>query len=276
VRYTSGEETVEYVQRSRWVLVGREALPGLISLLVLLITFLVPSTGPLSRGLWVLWMNLLYVSVPALAIWMFLVWLDYADDVYILTTKRIIEVERSFWVFPKQRRDIEYKNIKETKLKVPGLIGIVLNIGHVSVEAQGTKSAIVFSYVGDPYRIQNRIEEIKSHDERVKKIKDENERKEQLHLWFAKVFEYVENKEEPTSEVPTSKVPDLKGKDFPTALVEAEEGELEVAIFGEAVESGEVAPGCVLWQNPLPGTIMVKGSTIEVVLCKRPSLVEEF
>jgi membrane protein YdbS with pleckstrin-like domain len=60
VHYTSGEQTVKYVQRSRWVLLVREALPITLALLVLLITFIVPSIGVLSSELWRAWQYLLY------------------------------------------------------------------------------------------------------------------------------------------------------------------------------------------------------------------------
>jgi PH (Pleckstrin Homology) domain-containing protein/PASTA domain-containing protein len=266
VRYTSGEQTVKYVQRSRWVLLAREALPSLLSLLVLVITFIVPATGTLSSIMWKTWLFLLYFAVPLLALWMLIVWINYVDDVYILTSKRIIDIERSFVIFSQKRIEIEYKNIKDIKVEVPGLIGIVLNIGTVKVETPGTNPDIIFDNVDDPFKLQDKIGSIKSFGDEAKKVKDENDRKKDMDKWFSMVLADVQ------STVETRGVPDLRGKDLSTAMAIAQEYELDVTINPDVMETTEVPPGCVFVQNPPRGTVMHKGSTIEVMLGKKPGL----
>ncbi|HZT99423.1 MAG TPA: PH domain-containing protein [Ktedonobacteraceae bacterium] len=266
VRYTSGEQTVKYVQRSRWVLLAREALPILLFVLVLVVTFIVPNTGTLSGGLWRVWQYLLYFAVPGLFLWAAIIWINYVDDVYILTSKRIIDIERSYVIFSQKRIEIEYKNIKDIKVKVPGLLGIILNIGTVSVETPGTNPDIIFDYVHDPFKLQDKINEIKDFGEKAKKIKDENEQKQNLDKWFSMVLADVQ------STVETRGVPDLRGKDLSAAIAIAQEYELDVTINPDVMETTEVPPGCVFVQNPPRGTIMHKGSTIEVMLGKKPVL----
>jgi membrane protein YdbS with pleckstrin-like domain len=194
VRYTSGEQTVKYVQRSRWVLLAREAVPIMLSLLVLVVTFIVvPDTGSLSSGLGRLWLYLLYFAVPILAIWMVIIWTNYVDDVYILTSKRIIDIERSYVIFSQKRIEIEYKNIKDIKVKVPGLIGIILNIGTVYVETPGTNPDIIFDNVYDPFKLQDKINQIKNFGDEAKKAKDGNDEKKRLDEWFSKVLADVQS-----------------------------------------------------------------------------------
>ncbi len=262
VRYTSGEQTVKYVQRSRWVLLWREALPILLSLVVLMVTFIMPNTGVLSGGLWRVWGYLLYVAVPFLLIWAAIIWINYVDDVYILTSKRIIDIERSYVIFSQKRIEVEYKSIKETKVEVPGLLGILLNIGTVKVETPGTNPDIIFEYVPNPFELKDKINEIKEFGEKFKKVKDENEQKKNLDKWFSTIL----------ADVASRGVPDLRGKDLPTAIAIAQEYELEVTINPDVMETTEVPPGCVFVQNPPRGTVMHKGSTIEVMLSKKPAL----
>jgi membrane protein YdbS with pleckstrin-like domain len=266
VHYTSGEQTVKYVQRSRWVLLVREALPIALSLLVLLITFILPSTSTLSGLLWRAWQYLLYFVVPILGIWIFVVWANYVDDVYILTSKRIIDLERSFGVFGEERIEIEYKNIKDIQVKVAGPIEIILNIGTVSVETPGTNPDIIFQHVHDPIKLQDKINEIRDFQEKAKKIKDENEQKKTLDKWFSTVFSNFETE----ITVETRDVPDLKGKDLPTAIAIAGEYELDVAVLPEPTISTEVPVGRIAVQMPPKGTVMRKGSTIEVALSDGP------
>lgn len=266
VHYTSGEQTVKYVQRSRWVLLVREALPITLSLLVLLITFIVPSTGALSGPLWHAWQYLLYFLVPILGIWIFVVWANYVDDVYILTSKRIIDLERSFGVFGEERIEIEYKNIKDIQVKVSGPIEIILNIGTVTVETPGKNPDIIFQHVDDPFKLQDKINEIREFQEKAKKIKDENDQKKNMDRWFSTVF----SKFETEITVETRDVPDLKGKDLPTAIAIAQKQELDVSVLPDPLEIAGVPAGHIALQNPPTGTVMRKGSTIEVVLSGSP------
>src|SRR5947209_4084805 len=196
---------------------------------MLVITFIVPNTGALSGSLWRVWQYLLYFAVPFLLLWAAIIWINYVDDVYILTSKRIIDIERSYVIFSQKRIEIEYKNIKDIKVKVPGLLGIILNIGTIYVETPGTNPDIIFDNVDDPFKLQDKIGYIKNFGDEAKKAKDENEQKKNLDKWFSMVLADVQ------SIVENRVGPDLRGKDLSTAVAIAQEYEIDVTINPDAM-----------------------------------------
>jgi len=278
VRYTSGEYTVTYIQRSRYVLWRNLSLPTILLLMILTLAVAIPSMSTTENALWALqyWWIIMGLIVLVLSGWMALLYLDYVDDVYILSNKRIIQIDRNYFNLARigrtmtleSRIEIDYKNIRDSKVQVPNILQRVLNLGNVYVETPGKNPDIIFRTVGHPFEVLDKINAIKGHKEKEDKIKKENEEKKNLYRWFSNVVVKLEE---------TTKgrgAPDLRNKDLVAALSHAKELGLDVTVWGEAVPTTNVPPGSVIYQNPPPGTLMETGSTIEVVLSKKPSLVD--
>jgi Bacterial PH domain/PASTA domain len=254
VRYSWGEATVMYLQRSRYILVPRLALPVFILLALLPVAFI---GGPLLR---------LIIAMVTLALLVIigLIIIAYWDDIYILTTRRIIDIERKLIIFYEARAETEYKNIKDVRVEVPTVIHLMLNIGHLYIETPGSSPDIILRNISHPFFIQDKISFLKGYKEEADKIKAANERKEELTDWFSKVVTTLEKK------VQSAGAPDLQNLDFWSAAQRAGEFRLRVVVIGEATMNSSQPPGQVVQQIPLPGTLMVPGSEIQVVLSKRP------
>lgn len=263
VHYLSGEYTVKYIQRSRFVLYKRLMLPTLLIIGALSLGAIFPAFNLVGQPLASYWWFIVGLVVFSMLIWMALIYANYVDDVYILTNKRIIDIERRLSFLFEARSETEYKNIRDIKVKVPNVIERMLDIGDVFVETPGSSPDITLYSVDHPFVVQDTIYGIKGFKEKADKAEAEKKEKEQIYDWFGKVTSLMEKK------MQTNGVPNLQGKDIVTAMLQASEFNMNVVVKREVASPGE--PGTIIQQSPPPGTLMASGGEIHVFVSRRPT-----
>jgi len=270
VRYTSGEYTVKYIQRSRYVLYRQITIPILLLLGTLVLAVYAPSTSAsfTSSHLTQWWIGAGLFAILLLLI-IGALYINYADDVYILSNKRIIDIHRRF-IFLEESHELEYKNIKDIKVEIPNVVQHLFDIGDVSIGVAGSPAPpIKFKTIDHPSFIHEKILEIKNHGTKAEEVKKENDLKKELHTWFGNVI---------TNLVVTTPVikgaPNLENRDLIDAMEEASEQGFQVTVVGEEPSKPGMPPGRVIRQNPPPDTVIQPGGKIQVVLSRKASTSE--
>lgn len=268
VRYSSGEYTVKYIQRSQYVLLRNLLLPIVLLVLILPISVFVPPLLHMPAQLAQVWWMLAGTVVLGLIVSAGLVYMNYVDDVYILTNRRIIDIQRGLIFLYERRIETDYKNIKVIRVEVPSVIQRFLDIGNIYIETEGNNPDIVFSNVDHPFILQDEISGIKGHKDKEASAKKDQQEKKNMLVWFSTVVARLEE----TTRVRGA--PDLKHMDILDAMAYAQELGLDVIVSGEDVVMDEIEPGRVIRQSPPPGTMMEHGSKVEVVLSKRRFMID--
>jgi len=163
ITYIKDEETVGYIQRAKSVLVGKLLLPILI--LFLLLLGLIMSTAYFT-------FLEIYIAI-AILIWLFMIAyiiINYLDDVYILTNKRVIDINRQFLIFDAEHLSIAYGQIEGIQVLVGNRLYEALNVGKVIIETPGTNPNLVMRVVDDPFSIRDMIAALKESKEKKSEL----------------------------------------------------------------------------------------------------------
>jgi hypothetical protein len=193
LRYEEGD-TITW--RKHWVaLIGPSALPAL-------------STAIATGGaLALLYLDLIeWPSVLAaygLVLCLLLPWWmwrfdDWRNDVYQVTTSRIIDVERLPFYLREDRREASLGNIQNINLTIPGIIGRVLNYGSVTIETAGA-GAFTFDYVKDPRGVQAEIYSRMNTFQRLQSQEVAERHRTELLEWFS-VYDQLRDSASPAPE----------------------------------------------------------------------------
>jgi uncharacterized membrane protein YdbT with pleckstrin-like domain len=122
---------------------------------------------PPFNGLFVFLENLF-----AMITWVFffLLWIDYYFDVWIITNKRVVNVEQK-GLFNREVSELELERIQDITTDVKGIIPTFLNYGDVFVQTAGKTERFDFADVPDPYGIKDIIMNL----QKAKHLEENNE-----------------------------------------------------------------------------------------------------
>lgn len=86
----------------------------------------------------------------------FLVWMDWYLDVWILTEERIVDIEQ-MGLFGRNVAEFKLDRIQDVTVHAKGILETIFNYGDVRIQTAGEKEEFVFEQVPGPYAAKDII-----------------------------------------------------------------------------------------------------------------------
>lgn len=155
--------TITY-RKNIFVLIRYALLPLItLILLIALSTFILSSgsVGPVIIGL----LGLFLLANLAWLTWQIENW---RNDIFQLTDRYVIDIDREPFGFGESRKQAELVNVQNVHALRPGLLATIFNFGNVSIDTAGARADIVFESISNPSKIQSdifrRLEEVRQRE----------------------------------------------------------------------------------------------------------------
>jgi CRP-like cAMP-binding protein/uncharacterized membrane protein YdbT with pleckstrin-like domain len=137
------------------------------------------------------WLFLIVLFLSALAaLWFVYQYVDWRNDIYILTDDEVIDVERQLAIFPffffytESRRQASLTNVQYVDLKIPNPLAMILNYGNVIVQTAGAEGTLDFMWVSNPRNVHAEIlRRLTAFEERARE-REFQERWGDMPRWF--------------------------------------------------------------------------------------------
>jgi uncharacterized membrane protein YdbT with pleckstrin-like domain len=246
-----GESPIGVIYRHWSVLFLLSARSTLLVISSIFLTTFVTKIGISS-----LWPVTITAGIIGL-IWFGVVYLNFVDDAYLVTSRRIIDVERHYFVLQRTVQAIEYKNIQKVDEEVPTIWSRIFGTGTISINVSGQSAPLVLRNVPHPDVIVDLINRNREIARKRVEIREVNSRNLQMKDWFATVLNEL-----------IIGAPDLRGMPLEDALSHVQEQGLNPIIASESYLVPGVPAGIVISQIPMPGSRVLRGGDVSLILSR--------
>jgi uncharacterized membrane protein YdbT with pleckstrin-like domain len=245
------EVIVNYIYRHWFMLVRREILPALVIIGSLAVADVLANL--LGRPIWLVAVVGVFIGLA----YAFLVYLNYIDDIFILTTDRVVDIDRFLFFFFEGRKQADYTKVQDVQVDVNSLLARVLNYGDIIVETAGSLPNIEMTSIPNPFAVQDLI------FTRMNALKERD-------LARAANRQRLENRRliAGTMNQVLITVPDVRRLTLLQAGEALKTAGLKLVVESERPARG-VPPGSVVTQVPGPRATALRDSEVYVVLSGR-------
>lgn len=154
----SQEEKILLIIRKHWFVMARTVIMFVVFLLLppLVLTLLPYLAGYMGMELVEPLTNfLLALYIMVLLVFLFLMWMDYYLDMWIITNERIIDVEQR-GLFNRHIAEIPLQHVQDVTIEVRGIIETFLKFGTIRIQTAGEREFNI-EYVPNLYEAKDLI-----------------------------------------------------------------------------------------------------------------------
>lgn len=147
-------EQVIFKKRRHWyVLLKWVVPPALLFIAAAGVGLIAGLALGLNVFLWAGLILLLSIGPLGFTVWRFL---DWENDHYILTNRRILHIERVYFLF-ESRSEANLDKIQDVTVRMPNMIANVLHFGNLEIETASTAGQIKFESIPQPRKAQREV-----------------------------------------------------------------------------------------------------------------------
>ena len=247
VRLDPQETLLGIVSRHWWALLRPLIFPLLLAIVAIFL---------LLSGAWLFFYAAVGIAAALLTsvIWGLIVYLNFADDVFIFTSRRVIDVQRHFFIFYGTNISIGYEKMQEIKTTVPSLWARLLKYGTVMINAAG-QGGMTLDLVPHPQEIQIALERNRIALTQAAEVGATNREKQKMKDWFAAVIGEM-----------VVIAPELRGLPLEQAVEEAQRAGLRPTVMGTVQGLPAMPANTVVTQSPMPGSRAFRGADISLLI----------
>jgi uncharacterized membrane protein YdbT with pleckstrin-like domain len=178
-----GEQTMMVIWHKHWAFLLRKTILPLVAVVVIIVMI---TISVLHRNDWYS-PSLLLTSLVLWIVAVFWLWWEFEDwrnDIYMVTNRLIIDVEKKPLFFDEKRKQAPLDAIQNVSLRQRGLIAYLLNYGDVLIQTAGTSGDFAFNGVASPTEVQREV------FRRIEAYEDERHRRQRAQktaefvAWF--------------------------------------------------------------------------------------------
>jgi hypothetical protein len=94
-------------------------------------------------------------------------WIDFYFDAWIVTNKRLIDVEQ-IGIFRRSVSETRLEKIQDVTFEVKGIFGTIFHYGSITVQTAGAAQNFTIKQISDPAKIKTQL--LSLYDERVRQV----------------------------------------------------------------------------------------------------------
>ncbi len=174
-----------YTRRHLYAVVERLFLPGVILTIGIALTFGLQSLGaPVQDVLPWAWVAFLALWLP----WAVFLYIDWTNDAFIVTTRRVIRIERVLLIRD-ERYEAPIDQVISVTLQTPTLMARLLGFGTLLIHTASLGKPIVFDHLAEPGWVQQVILELRDRARAARMTEERGQRRRMLQTKLARADE---------------------------------------------------------------------------------------